>query len=291
MFSRVILYGRGHRANPAIAETITNIAKLLKKMKISVFADQDPLSFFPNLKLPLLTRSEMGQAGDLIIVVGGDGSLLSAARLAVKVNVPVVGVNRGKLGFLTDISPDDLENQISAVINGEFYEQHRFLLNTLIYDENSNIFFQGEALNDIVLAQGDEPHLINFDLYINSNFVCSHRADGLIISTPTGSTAYALSAGGPILHPSLNAIAIVPMFSHRLNSRPIVISGDEHIELHISEKNEHEPKVSCDGHTRQIIKPGQRISVQKNAQKLRLLHPKDYDYYQVLRKKLGWEHR
>ena len=139
--------------------------------------------------------------------------------------------------------------------------------------------------------QGDEPHLINFDLYINDIFVCSHRSDGLIIATPTGSTAYSLSAGGPIMDPSLNAIVLVPMMSHRLNSRPIVISANDKIALHINEMNEHRPRVSCDGHARQLIKPGQKISIQKNAQLLRLLHPKAHNYYEVLRKKLGWEHR
>lgn len=289
MFSRAILYGRGHRANPAITETLNTIANFFKKQKIEVFADQDPLTFFPKLKIPLLDRAEMGQPGDIIVVVGGDGSLLSAARLAIKVNVPVVGINRGKLGFLTDISPDDIQQQFKSLLNGEFYEEHRFLLSALIY-EDKNLYFQGDALNDVVLMQGDEPHLINFDLFLNNTFVCSHRSDGIIISTPTGSTAYALSAGGPILQPNLNAMVIVPMFSHRLNSRPIVISGDDQIELYIKEINEHSPRVSCDGHARQLIKPGQRVSIQKNAQKLRLLHPKSYDYYEVLRKKLHWEH-
>ncbi len=290
MFSRIILYGRSHRSNPAVLETLKKIAKFLKKNKMNTYADQGPLASFPDLNVPLLKREDMGLPGDLIIVVGGDGSLLSAARLAIKVNVPVVGVNRGKLGFLTDISPTLLEEQLQALLNGEYYEEHRFLLSALIHEDNK-LYFQGDALNDVVLSQGDEPHLINFDLYINQNLVCSHRSDGIIISTPTGSTAYALSAGGPILHPSLNAMVIVPMFSHRLNSRPIVVSGDDHIELRVKAMNEHCPRVSCDGHARQLIKPDQRVSIQKNAQKLRLLHPKAHDYYDVLSKKLGWEHR
>lgn len=290
MFSRVILYGRAHRSNPAVLETLKNIAKILKKENITVGSEADTLSFFPDLTLPLIDRNDMGKPGDLIAVVGGDGSMLSAARLAIKVNVPVVGVNRGRLGFLTDISPDDLENQFHALLNNEFYEEQRFLLSTRIY-EDKNIYFEGDALNDVVLMQGDEPHLINFDLYINDLFVCSHRSDGLIIATPTGSTAYSLSAGGPIMQPSLNAIVIVPMMSHRLNSRPIVVSSNDHISLHINEKNEHRPRVSCDGHARQLVKPGQRIAIHKNAQQLRLLHPKNHNYYEVLRKKLGWEHR
>ncbi len=290
MFSRVILYARGHRANPAVMDTLHNIASLLKKLNIQTFADIDTSSFFPQLTLSCLERTDMGKPGDLIVVVGGDGSMLSAARLAIKVNVPVVGVNRGRLGFLTEISPNELEPHFKALLNDEFYEEQRFLLSTQI-SEGKQVYFEGDALNDVVLMQGDEPHLINFDLYINNDFVCSHRSDGLIIATPTGSTAYSLSAGGPILHPSLNAIVIVPMMSHRLNSRPIVISGNDKIMLHIKELNEHRPRVSCDGHARQLVKPGQKISIQKNAQNLRLLHPRNHDYYEVLRKKLGWEQR
>lgn len=289
MFSRIILYGRGHRANSNILETLNSVSKILKKKKIDIYADSDALSFFPDLNVPLLERSEMGAPGDLILVVGGDGSLLSAARLAIKVNVPVIGVNRGRLGFLTDISPSNLEQELSSLLEGNFYEEHRFLLTARIIEEQ-NIFFQGDALNDVVLMQGDEPHLIKFDLYINQRFVCKYSSDGLIISTPTGSTAYSLSAGGPILHPSLNAISIVPMFSHRLNSRPIVVSGDVHIELHIKAETEHSPRVSCDGHARQLIKPEQKVIVEKNAQKLRLLHPNEHEYFEVLRQKLGWEH-
>lgn len=236
----------------------------------------------------MLDREKMGQAGDLIVVVGGDGSLLSGARMAIKVNVPVVGINRGHLGFLTDIHPDDIESAFDKLLTGNYVEERRFLLHAQIYDEKTT-YFQGDALNDVVLMQGDESHLIAFDLYINKIFVCSHRADGLIIATPTGSTAYALSAGGPILNPELDAIAIVPMLSHRLSSRPIVVSSDSQIELHIHKKNEHTPKVSCDGHKRQLVKPGQTVYIEKNAQQLRLWHPDNYHYYDVLRAKLGWE--
>ena len=288
VFNRIILYAREHRANKDVTESLENVQRYLQKNNIACFLDEDTAVYFKDLGLNVLPRAVMGQAGDLIIVVGGDGSLLSAARMAIQVNVPVIGVNRGRLGFLTDIYPERLTEQLERILNGEYYEERRFLLSARISDE-SNIYFQGDALNDVVLMQGDEPHLIAFSLHINNNYVCSHRADGLIIATPTGSTAYALSAGGPILHPSLNAIALVPMFSHRLNSRAIVVPSDSKIELRIDPSNEHNPRVSCDGHARELIKPSQHIFVEKNAHQLRLLHPKDYHYYQVLSAKLGWE--
>ena len=141
----------------------------------------------------------------------------------------------------------------------------------------------------MVLGRGGETHLVEFDVYVNQQLVGHFRADGMILSTPTGSTAYALSAGGPIMHPHLNAIVLVPMCSHSLSSRPLVIDAQSNIELHISAANENELRISCDGHESRMVKPGQRVSIKKNDQQLRLLHPLDYHYYDTLRSKLGWE--
>lgn len=230
----------------------------------------------------------MGDKSDLIVVVGGDGSLLSAARMAIQVNTPVIGVNRGRLGFLTDILPQDIETQLSDVLEGQYEEEYRFLLKTSIGD-HQHTYFEGDALNDVVLGRGSDTHLIEFDVYINQQLVSHFRSDGMILSTPTGSTAYALSAGGPIMHPQLNAIVLVPMFSHSLSSRPLVIDGNAQIELFISTFNEHDLRVSCDGHESRMVKPGQKVAIKKNSNQLRLLHPVGYHYYDTLRSKLGWE--
>lgn len=286
-FQRVILYARQHRANQGVSETLLRLANYLTTQKIDTHVDIDTANYF-DTNLPILERPCMGKKQDLIIVVGGDGSLLSAARMAIKVNVPVIGINRGRLGFLTDISPKEIEKQLAAVLSGNYLEEHRFLLQTRIHDKE-NTYFQGDALNDVVLGRGNETHLIEFDVYINQQFVCHYRSDGLIISTPTGSTAYALSAGGPIMHPQLNAMVLVPMFSHSLSSRPLVVDSQAKIDLIISPTNENDLLVSCDGHESRMVKPGQQVSVEKNAQQLRLLHPSDYHYYDTLRIKLGWE--
>lgn len=286
-FQRVILYARQHRANQGVSETLQRLASYLTEQAIDTYLDIDTASHFA-IQLPTLERSCMGKKQDLIIVVGGDGSLLSAARMAIKVNVPVIGINRGRLGFLTDISPKDMEKHLREVLKGNYLEEHRFLLQTRIHDKE-NTYFQGDALNDVVLGRGNETHLIEFDVYINQQYVCHYRSDGLIISTPTGSTAYALSAGGPIMHPQLNAMVLVPMFSHSLSSRPLVIDSQAKIDLIISTSNENDLLVSCDGHESRMAKPGQQVSVERNAQQLRLLHPSDYHYYDTLRIKLGWE--
>jgi NAD+ kinase len=286
-FKRVILYARQHRANEGVTETLNRLIDFLQSQQIETFLDIDTATSF-NISLPILDREKMDQKHDLIVVVGGDGSLLSAARMAIQVNLPVIGINRGRLGFLTDISPQNIESQLLAVLNGEYQEELRFLLNTRIHDGNTT-YFESNSLNDVVLGRGEETHLIEFDVIINQQFVCHYRSDGLILSTPTGSTAYSLSAGGPIMHPQLNAIVLVPMFSHSLSSRPLVVDGEAKIDLKISTSNEHNLQVSCDGHESRMVKAGQLVSIEKNSNQLRLLHPRDYHYYDTLRIKLGWE--
>ncbi len=286
-FKRIILYARQHRADSGVTETLHRLVSFLQHLQLDVFLDSDTASFFP-IDLPILARPEMQESHDLIVVVGGDGSLLSAARMAIKVNVPVIGINRGRLGFLTDIIPDDIETQLTAVLMGKYYQETRFLLQVCIHDEQTT-YFQGDALNDVVLGRGNETHLIEFDVFINKRFISHYRADGMILATPTGSTAYALSAGGPIMHPQLDAIVLVPMFSHSLSSRPFVVDGEVKIDLLISQHNETDLRISCDGHESRLIKPGQFASIKKNKHQLRLLHPHDYHYYDTLRAKLGWE--
>lgn len=286
-FERIILYARQHRANQGVSESLTRLVEFLVQQNLEIVQDIETATSF-DLRIPTLSRSNMGDKKDLIVVVGGDGSLLSAARMAIQVNTPVIGINRGRLGFLTDILPQDIENQLQAVLNGQYKEEQRFLLHTSIYDQQ-HIYFEGNALNDVVLSRGSETHLIEFDVYVDHQLVSHFRSDGMILSTPTGSTAYALSAGGPIMHPRLNAIVLVPMFSHSLSSRPLVIDGEAQIELCISEVNEHDLRISCDGHESRMVKPGQKVAIKKNNNQLRLLHPLDYHYYDTLRSKLGWE--
>lgn len=285
-FKRVILYARQHRANQGVNETLQRLVEYLQAQSVSIFTDSDTASSF-DLPHPILARNEMGQSHDLIVVVGGDGSLLSAARMAITVNVPVIGINRGRLGFLTDILPQSIESQLGDVLAGHYTEEKRFLLHTRIHDEHVT-YFEGDALNDVVLGRGTETHLIEFDVYINQQFVSHYRADGLIFATPTGSTAYALSAGGPIMHPQLNAMVMVPMFSHSLSSRPLVFDGDSKVDVRIGTNNETDLQISCDGHESRLVKPGQHVMIQKNPQSLHLLHPCDYHYYDTLRIKLGW---
>lgn len=285
-FKQVVLYARQHRANQNVNETLEGLIEYLGKKKIKAFLDVDTASHF-SLHCPVLPRNKMKPGETLIIVVGGDGSLLSAARMAIHVGLPVIGINRGHLGFLTDISPHAFEAELDEVLAGHYHQEQRSLLQVHI-PGNPKKPILGDALNDIVLNRGNQTHLVRFDVYINEQFVSHYRADGLIFSTPTGSTAYALSAGGPIMHPDLKALVMVPMFSHSLSSRPLVIDAKAKIRLEISERNEAPLQISCDGHESYPIKPGTSILIKKNPHTLQLLHPKNYHYYDTLRLKLGW---
>ena len=230
---------------------------------------------------------DLGEKADLAIVVGGDGNMLGAARILSRFNTRVIGVNRGNLGFLTDLNPEDFQHSLKAVLDGSYLEEERFLLEAEIH-RHGQIKSHNAALNEAVLHPGQVAHMIEFEVYIDESFAFSLRADGLIVSTPTGSTAYSLSGGGPILSPSLNAISLVPMFPHTLSSRPLVVDGNRRIKLIVSPDNRGTQEVSCDGQVSLPVSPGDEIHIYQSPNRLKLIHPKDYSYYHVLRNKLGW---
>ena len=269
-----------------ITETLTTLKDYLLSLGVTVYAKKTTADLMDTTNLNIFKEDETPKKADLVIVVGGDGSLLNAAHFAIDNNLPVLGVHRGRLGFLTDINPDHL-NIIGQVLKKEFKEEKRTMLTMELITKNESIA-QSVSLNDIVLLPGDIAQMITFDIYVDDVFVNKQRADGLIISTPTGSTAYALSGGGPILHPLLKAIELVPMFPHTLSSRPIVIQDDSEIELRISKRNTHSPAISCDGSNRVKVPLGSSIKIKKHPRDLRLIHPLEYDYYKTLREKLGW---
>lgn len=284
-FKTIGLIGRQRKEN--IGDTLSLLYQLLTKNHFKVIADTETAQHMENIKVDVFPREQLGAHCDLIIVVGGDGSLLNAAPAAIKNNTAILGINRGKLGFLTDITPTELSEKVLDVLHGKYIEENRFLLNAKVKQKNK-LIAEDVALNDIVIMPGDLAHMIEFSIYIDDQFVSSQRADGLIVATPTGSTAYALSGGGPILHPQLNAVVLVPMFPHTLSARPIVISGDSKIKIHIEPTNETTPRLSCDGKTRIPLDIGSDVYIDKNAKQLRLIHPEDYSYFQTLRSKLHW---
>lgn len=230
---------------------------------------------------------DIGKQADLAIVVGGDGNMLGAARVLARFDVAVVGVNRGNLGFLTDINPDNFERQLDDIFDGDCVTEQRFLLEVDVFrhDERKST---NSAVNEVVLHHGKVAHMMEFEVYIDDNFVFSQRSDGLIVATPTGSTAYSLSGGGPILTPNLDALTLVPMFPHTLSSRPIVVDANSVVRMKVSKENSDNLQVSCDSHIVLTVLPGDEIRIRKNPSRLSLVHPRDYNYFNVLRTKLGW---
>lgn len=275
------------RGSTEITDTLHAVAQFLLQQQKSILIEHETAVQNKMTHLPTVIDHQFGHECDLIIVVGGDGSLLTAAHNAVNYNVPMIGINRGRLGFLADIRPYELETKLSAVLNGEYWEEERFLL-TLSLWQQETLLKHDHAVNDVVLKQGDVPHMLEFEIYINQQFVCRELSDGLIVATPTGSTAYALSGGGPILYPQLNAMVLMPMFSHTLSSRPIVVDGDSEITVLLTANNRGSATLRCDGQTLIKAHKGQTIRIKKKNAKLRLLHPKDYNYFETLRTKLGW---
>ena len=280
----------GRVENAAVIESIVQIKDYLLSRELNVIIEEETAAALSDHGLQICSHTQLGETADLIIVVGGDGSMLGAARALARHKVPVLGVNRGRLGFLTDLSPSNLEDGLEQVLRGNYILESRFLLEASI-QRNGETIASGHALNDVVLQPGMATRMIEFELFVDGLFVYSQRSDGLIIATPTGSTAYSLSAGGPIMHPSLDAMVLVPMFPHTLTNRPIVVSGGSEIKIVLSEENHSNLQMSCDGQDSFTIIPGDHICIRKHPHKLRLVHLMDHNYYEVCRNKLGWGSR
>lgn len=237
-------------------------------------------------KACLRDLASLGEEAELAIVVGGDGNMLGAARVLARFDVAVIGVNRGNLGFLTDLAPDNFEAPLKEVLAGRFQTEYRFLLDAQIY-RHKRLVASNTAVNEMVLHPDKIAHMIEFSVSIDEQHVYSQRSDGVIVSTPTGSTAYSLSGGGPIVHPKMDAIVLLPMFPHTLSSRPLVVEGNSLITLKVT-SNTDDLQITCDSQVVLSLQPGDEIRIQKSAFPLRMVHPPGYDYYQVLRCKLGW---
>lgn len=283
-FKIVGIFGRVK--NALVKETLKALISYLQTLQQEIIVDSETADALDDLSLNRVPPAELSERCELVIVVGGDGSLLHAAHTVINNETPVLGINRGRLGFLTDILPKEL-HKVKTILEGNYTLEKRFLITANIEFQNK-VLGNGNALNEVALIPDSVPHMNEFEIYINDQFVCSQDSDGVIIATPTGSTAYALSGGGPILHPQLDALVIVPMFPHTLSLRPIVIEGNHEITIYISPKNTATPRLSCDSHTFIHTPPGSRIQIRKRPEHLILVHPNDYDYYASLRSKLHW---
>ncbi len=287
-FKRIGLVGRPNHSG--VVDSLSRLFAFLSEKDIEIVLDDVTAGLIENPGVDECTREELSSRCDLVIVVGGDGSMLNVAKFIASDQVPVIGINRGKLGFLTDVLPNEIETNIANVLNGNYSVEKRFLLD-VVARRGTTEHNLGAALNDVVLHPGTAAQMIEFELFVDDKFVYSQESDGLIVATPTGSTAYALSAGGPIMHPHLNAVVLVPMYPHALSSRPIVIDGDSEIRLVVAAKESLEPQLSCDGEVKYTAVAGDEFLVTKKSVPLQLIHPPKHSFYQACRSKLGWGSR
>ena len=267
--------------------TLHSLFEYLDNKKCNIILDEQIPDIINDGSYKKASREEIGKQCDLVIVVGGDGTILNAVRSLADAHVPLVGINVGRLGFLADISPDELENSLEEILNGSYREEQRLLLEMQVLRDNK-VIFEGDAFNDVVVHIRDIARMIEFETRINNEFVNHQRADGIVVSTPTGSTAYALSAGGPILHATLDVITLVPISPHTLSSRPLVVNADSQIDILICNTKEGIAQATCDGHLSTDVHVGDHIKIKRKAEKITLLHPKQHNYFEILRAKLHW---
>lgn len=281
-FPNIAILGR--HDDSRLAEPMRVLTRYLTKTGINVLAS-DALQL--KLDVTRMPEADLCGAADLIIAIGGDGTMLYASRLARETGTPILGINRGRLGFLADVTPDEMINSVDQVLQGDYTRDSRMLLEARLHTDSGEerIAF---ALNDVVLQRRETGRMVDFSTRIAGQYVNTHSGDGLIISTPTGSTAYALSCGGPIIEPQLNAVAVVPICPHTLTDRPLVISAEQVIEVKLLERDDTLAEITVDGFPMGEIRPTDRLVVSAADQRISLVHPPSYDFYGILRSKLFW---
>jgi len=276
----------GKYQSPDVAESVLSIARFLRDRGLAVLIEQGTASSIGGAPdFPVASYEHIGASADLAVVIGGDGTMLHTARRLIEHGVPLVGVNLGRLGFLTDIARSSATERLAEILDGAFTAEDRFMLDVEVLRGGARVFHT-LALNDVVVNKGELGRMIEFELSIDEEFVYTQRSDGMIVSTPTGSTAYALSANGPILHPSVGGIALVPLCPHPLTARPITLPDSCRIDIVLLPP--HDARVHFDGQTRFDLRAGDCVRMTRSSRSLRLLHPEGYSYFAMLRQKLHW---
>jgi NAD+ kinase len=282
-FQNVALIGK-YKA-PEIAGPLLRLAEFLSAKGLTVVVDSLTAEHLKDNPYPSMTLAEIGGAVDLAIVLGGDGTMLNIARTLSLCQVPLIGVNQGRLGFLTDLTLDNMLESITAMLEGKFVTEQRLLLAARVMRNDVEVY-SGRAFNEVVVHRNNTSSMIEFEVRIDGEYLYNQRADGLIVSTPTGSTAYAMSAGGPILHPSLDVLELVPISPHTLSNRPIVVKGSSVLEILVHRTGDIQ--VRFDSHTSHELQLHDKIIVTRHPETVCLLHPAGHSYYHTLREKLLW---
>jgi NAD+ kinase len=283
-FTTVALWGRlGERS---VAEPALQVLAHLRKRKIVVLASATADASRKLAGATHVDEAELAKRADLVVAIGGDGTLLHAARHVATRDVPLVGINRGRLGFLTDVLPEQMLDALDAILGGDYLAERRLMVAARLRETtNGDALF---ALNDVVLQKGDTGRLIDFTTEVDGTYVNTHRGDGLIVATPTGSTAYALSCSGPIIQPNVDALVMVPICPHTLSDRPLVLPSSSTIRITLDQDGGSVAHVVCDGEPLGRMQSGDTLAISLAKEAVTLLHPRDYNYYELLRSKLNW---
>ncbi len=286
-FQQVGLIGK--YANRELGEILVQLADFFTARQAQVYLDRATAELLshPIEGVEVVERDTLGARCDVAVVVGGDGTLLNAARSLVDHQTPLIGINTGRLGFLVDISPERMLEKLEEIMEGRAVTDERLLLQSCVLREGEEIG-RCIAFNDVVVHKAVDPRMLEFEVRIDGHFVNRQRADGVILATPTGSTAYALSCGGPILQPGQESLVLAPICPHTLSQRPVIIPARSRVEVVISEQGHGNAQVTCDGQIALALENGDRVVVEPYHRRIRLIHPQDYNYYAVLRAKLGW---
>ncbi len=284
-FSDIGIVAKNNDAS--VQHTLDQLVAYLLDHGVRVHADASGCTANP--QVAHCPRETLGERCDLVVVVGGDGTLLDAGRLVAGHGTPLLGVNLGRLGFLVDVLPADMLATLDDVFAGRYIQEPRLLLSAHIVRANGRA--DGEkfySLNECVIRNGEFARVLDFETYMNDDFISHHRADGIVVATPTGSTAYALSGGGPVVHPGLAALSLVPICPHTLSDRPLIVDANHRIEVQISPSHDGTALFTSDGQVTQPLAPGDRVLIERAGHDLVLIHPPGYDYFNILRNKLHW---
>ena len=280
MFKEIGIFVKEGSAQSTNNSALDSMISCILNCESNLYIDES--SNYKNDNVKPLSHKDLVEKVDLIIVFGGDGTLLNSARQYLDSQIPILGVNMGNVGFLTDLSVDNFETTITDILSGNYKIEERNLVSAK-FDEN-HLY----GLNEVVIHSGAYAQLMRYRLSVNNKVVYEQRSDGLIVATPTGSTAYSLSAGGPIIHPSLDVWTILPMLPQSLSSRPFIISSDENVEMELFEGPNDSAKICVDGQDDIDVSYGVKISISKMKKTLKLVHPEDNDFFEACREKLGW---
>lgn len=282
-FQTVALIGK-HKSLEVTAPLL-HLADFLSGRGLNVVVDSLSAVHIKSHPYPTMTLTEIAEAVDLAIVIGGDGTMLNIARALSPHHVPLIGVNQGRLGFLTDLTLENMLVSLAAMLDGQYVTERRLLLSARVLRDGIDVF-SGLAFNEVVVHRSQISSMVEFEVRIDGEYLYNQRADGLIVATPTGSTAYAMSAGGPILHPALDVLELVPICPHTLSNRPIVVNGASVLEILM--QNTSDIRVRLDSHTSFDTQLHDKIVVTRHADHACLLHPVGHSYYHTLREKLLW---